>query len=142
MYTAEEVMQRHVVSLLPTASVEQAIRLLRNLDISGAPVVDENGILVGIITEFALLEIIYDPTIRTTAVQDLMTRDVLTVTEDTLLSDIAGIFIRHRVRRVPVVRDGRLVGVVSRPDLLNYVLDAGDEMENFLEEIGIPVTAG
>jgi CBS domain-containing protein len=141
MYTAEQVMQRNVVSILPTATVEQAIRLLRNLDISGAPVVDEDGVLVGIISEFALLEIVYDPNIRNAPVAHFMTRDVLTVSEDALLSDVAGIFIRHRVRRVPVVQDGRLVGVVSRSDLLNYVLGAGDELRSFLEGIGVPVSA-
>ena len=135
MYTAEQVMKRNVVSVLSRATVEQAIHLLRQLDISGAPVVDESGMLVGIISEFALLEIIYDPSIRTAPVEQFMTRDVLTVTEKTLLSDIATIFIRNRVRRVPVVRDGRLVGVVSRPDLLNYALEAGGELREFLEEI-------
>jgi len=135
MYTAEQVMKRNVVSVLSNATVEQAIRLLRQLDISGAPVVDQDGILVGIISEFALLEIIYDPSIRMTPVSRFMTHDVLTVTEKTLLSDVANIFIQHRVRRVPVVREGRLVGVVSRPDLLNYVLEAGDDLCEFLEEI-------
>ena len=86
MYTAEQVMQRNVVSILPTATVEQAIRLLRELGFSGAPVVDVNGTLVGIISEFALLEIVYDPSIRRARVSQFMTRDVLTVTEDTALS--------------------------------------------------------
>ncbi|HUT94297.1 MAG TPA: CBS domain-containing protein [Thermoguttaceae bacterium] len=135
MYTARQVMQRNVVSLLPTATVEQAIRLLRELGFSGAPVVDRNGTLVGIISEFALLEIVYDPSIRTAPVSRFMTRDVLTVNEDTALIDIATLFVRHRIRRVPVVRDGRLVGVVSRPDLLSHVLEAGEELEESLHGI-------
>jgi CBS domain-containing protein len=134
MYTAKEVMQENVVSLLPTATVEQAINLLRELHFSGAPVIDHDGNLVGIISEFALLEVVYDPTIRTAPISQFMTRDVLTVTEDTLLSEVAGILIRHRVRRVPVVRDGQLVGVVSRPDLLGYVLDSGEELREYLEQ--------
>jgi tRNA nucleotidyltransferase (CCA-adding enzyme) len=132
MHTAEQVMQRNVVSLLPTTTVEQAIRLLRELGFSGAPVVDRDGTLVGIISEFALLEIVYDPSIRTRPVSRFMTRDVLTVTEDTALSDIATLFVRHRIRRVPVVRDGQLVGVVSRPDLLSHVLEAGDDLDTSL----------
>jgi len=135
MPTAEQVMQRNVVSLLPTATVEQAIRLLRELGFSGAPVVDRNGTLVGIISEFALLEVVYDPSIRTAPLSRFMTRDVLTVDEDTPLSDIATLFVRHRIRRVPVVRDGRLVGVVSRPDLLIHVLEAGEEVEESLHGI-------
>ena len=135
MYTAKQVMRRNVVSLLPTATVEQAIRLLRELGFSGAPVVNQNGTLVGIISEFALLEVVYDPRIRTAPVSRFMTRDVLTVNEDTALSDIATLFVRHRIRRVPVVRDGRLVGVVSRPDLLSHVLEAGEEVEESLHGI-------
>ena len=54
-------------------------------------------------------------------------RDVLTVAEQTPLSEIADLLIRHRIRRVPVVRDGRLVGVVSRPDLLKHVLESERE---------------
>jgi len=135
MPTAEQVMQRNVVSLLPTATVEQAIRLLRRLGFSGAPVVDPSGTLVGIISEFALLEIVYDPSIRTAPLSRFMTRDVLTVDEETALGDIATLFVRHRIRRVPVVRDGRLVGVVSRPDLLSYVLDAGEEVDESPDDV-------
>ena len=141
MYTAKQVMQRNVVSLLPAATVEQAIRLLRELGFSGAPVVDRNGTLVGIISEFALLEIVYDPSIRTAPVSRFKTRDVLTVNEDTPLIDIATLFVRHRIRRVPVVRDGRLVGVVSRPDLLSHVLEAGEEVEESLHGMRVGASA-
>ena len=123
MLSAQQVMKRNVVSVSPNATVEETIRLLRQLDISGAPVVDGDGMLVGIISDFALLGIVYDPQLRTAPVAELMTRDVLTVDEQTPLSEIADLFIRHRIRRVPVVHDGRLVGVVSRPDLLKHVLE-------------------
>jgi CBS domain-containing protein len=123
MLSAKQVMKHNVVSVSPDATVEETIRLLRQLDISGAPVVDGDGMLVGIISDFALLGVVYDPKLRTAPVAELMTRDVLTVDEDTRLNEIADLFIGHRIRRVPVVRDGRLVGVVSRPDLLKHVLE-------------------
>ena len=85
--------------------------------ISGAPVVDESDNLVGVITEFPLMEIIYEPKLKNSRVSELMTKDVITVNEDTLLSDVASIFILHRVRRVPVVRDNHVVGVISRHDV-------------------------
>ncbi len=134
MLTAQQVMKRNVVSVSSGTTVEETIRLLRKLDISGAPVVDEDGMLVGIISDFALLGIVYEPDIRTAPVADLMTRDVLTVAEDTPLNEIADIIIRHRVRRVPVVRDGRLVGVVSRPDLLNHVLESESRLREAVAE--------
>jgi CBS domain-containing protein len=125
MDTADKVMQREVIAVLSHATVEQTIALLRKFDISGAPVVDKDGLLVGIISEFALLAVLYDMSLRTAPVTRFMTREVLTVTEKTVLSDVATVFVTHRVRRVPVVRDGRLVGLVSRPDLLNYVFQSG-----------------
>ena len=127
MLTAQEVMKRNVVSVSCHATVEETIRVLRQLDISGAPVVDEDDVVVGIISDFALLGIVYEPGLRTAKVAELMTRDVLTVAEQTPLNAIADLFIRHRIRRVPVVRGGRLVGVVSRPDLLKHVLEGGSE---------------
>jgi CBS domain-containing protein len=57
-----------------------------------------------------------------------MTRDVMTVEEQTPLNEIADLLIRHRIRRVPVVRDGRLVGVVSRPDLLEHMLEGETQL--------------
>jgi CBS domain-containing protein len=134
MLTAQEVMKRNVVSVSCDATVEETIRLLRRLDISGAPVVDGDGMLVGIISDFALLGIVYEPSLRTAKVAELMTRDVLTVDEQTPLSAIADLFIRHRIRRVPVVRDGRLVGVVSRPDLLKHVLESEPQLQEPIEQ--------
>ena len=133
MLTAQQVMRRKVVSVSSNATVEETIRLLRQLDISGAPVVDGDGMLVGIISDFALLGIVYEPEIRTAPVAELMTRDVLTVDEQTPLNEIADLFIRHRIRRVPVVRDGRLVGVVSRPDLLKHVLESETRLQEPVE---------
>jgi len=125
MDTADKVMQREVIAVRSHATIEQTISLLRKFDISGAPVVDHEGRLVGIISEFALLAVLYDMSLRTAPVTRFMTREVLTVTEKTALSDVATIFVKHRVRRVPVVRDGRLVGLVSRPDLLNHAFQSG-----------------
>jgi CBS domain-containing protein len=103
-------------------------------EISGAPVVDAGQNLVGIISELRLLEVIYTPELKVAPVSQFMTRDVLTVTEATLLSEIATIFVLHRVRRVPVVRDGHLVGLISRRDLLRYALEAGDELRELKEQ--------
>lgn len=126
MYRAEDVMTKNVVSVDQDGTVEQAIRTLLEHRISGAPVTDGAGNLVGIISEFQLLEVIYEPEMRTAPVSRLMTRDVLTVDEQTTLSDVANLFVVHRIRRVPVMRDGKVVGLISRRDLLRCVLDAGD----------------
>jgi CBS domain-containing protein len=133
MDTAKEVFNTKVITIASDATVEEAIRVLLENRISGAPVTDENGTLLGVVSEFPLLEVIYSPKLKTAPVTKLMTRDVLTVEEGTLLSDIATLFVTHRIRRVPVLRDGRLVGVVSRADLLRHALTAGDELADLVE---------
>ena len=135
MYTARDVMTTNVIGCPAHATVEEAIHLLLGKQISGAPVISPDGRLVGIISEYPLLEVVFNPELRTASVQDFMTRDVLTVTENTLLSDVAGMFLEHKVRRLPVLRDEQVVGLISRPDLLRYALDAGEEVTKLLREL-------
>ena len=128
MQTAKRVMKRDVITIPSDASLEEAIHTMLRHGISGAPVVDEEQNLVGIISELQLLEVIYSPQLKTARVNKFMTPDVLTVTEDTPVSDIATIFALHRVRRVPVLRDGCIVGLISRRDLLRCTLNATDDL--------------
>ena len=136
-----EVMTRSVVTIAPTATIQDAIRLMLGQRISGLPVVDAQGALVGILTEGDLLHRAETGTewkhpawlsfLRGPAraaeefvrshgrhVEDVMTRDVLTIEEDTTLDRVVEMMDRKRVKRLPVTRDGRLTGVVSRSDLL------------------------
>jgi len=135
MYTAQEVMRTNLITIPENATVEEAIRSLLANDISGAPVVDDEGDLVGIVSELQLLEAVYTPEIKKHQVRQFMTKDVLTVTEGTILSDVTNLLVLHRIRRVPVVRDGRLVGIITRRDLLRYALEAGDSVEKSLDEV-------
>ena len=133
MYTAKDVLRKDVITIPSDATVGEAIRILLENQISGAPITDREGTLVGVVSEFPLLEVVYSPELKTAPVSQFMTKEVLTVDEGTMLSDIASIFVTHRIRRVPVLRDGRLVGLVSRPDLLRYAMEAGDELTEFVE---------
>jgi CBS domain-containing protein len=107
----------------PHASVSQTIELLLEHGISGAPVVDGERALVGIISEFRLMQAIYDPLLKFSNVAELMTQDVVTVEEDTPVSAIANLMIWNRIRRVPVLRKGVLVGLISRPDMIRFALE-------------------
>ena len=91
--------------------------------ISGLPVVDANGQLVGIITEFALLAMAYDVEVRQEQVRKHMTTNVISVKPDDTISKVADTCIIHRVRRVAVVEDGRLVGLISRRDVLKGIYE-------------------
>lgn len=118
MITAREIMTENVVTISPDATLEDAIELLLTEEISGLPVTDSEGHLVGIVTEFALLAIVYDRKIRQEPVSKHMTTELLTIDADEQISRIADMCIVHRVRRVPVMENGRIVGLVARRDVL------------------------
>lgn len=134
-------MTTQVVTVRPDTRVEQIARLLLERRISGVPVVDAAGRLVGIVTEGDLmrrpeigterhrgwwLRLFGDERERAaeyarahgSRAEQVMTRNVITVTEETPLGEIARLLEEHRIKRVPVVRDGKLVGIVSRANLL------------------------
>jgi len=118
MLTAQDIMKQDLVTIRPEASIKEAIELLIRKAISGLPVVDEQGHLVGVITEFAMLAMVYDHEVRNQQVCQHMTREVITVNVDDPISRIADLCIVHRVRRLPVMRDGKLVGLIARRDVL------------------------
>lgn len=116
--TAEAIMKQDLVTIRPEGSIKEAIDLLIRKAISGLPVVDEQGHLVGVITEFAMLAMVYDHEVRNQPVSAHMTREVITVNADDPVSRIADLCIVHRVRRLPVMRDGKLIGLIARRDVL------------------------
>jgi CBS domain-containing protein len=118
MLTAESIMTEELVTIRPEASIREAIEMLIGKEISGLPVIDNQGHLVGVITEFAMLAMVYDHEVRNQTVGQHMTREVITVNVDDPISRIADLCIVHRVRRLPVMRDGKLVGLIARRDVL------------------------
>ena len=91
--------------------------------ISGLPVVDSEKSLIGIVTEFDLVRALRKETdLAATSVDELMTRDVISVEADTSVDEVMEILERERILRVPVVSDGNLIGVVSRSDILEAAL--------------------
>jgi len=123
MITAREIMTEDVVAINPDASLQDAIEMLLSEEISGLPVTDDDGHLVGIVTEFALLAIVYDQKIRQEAVSKHMTTEVLTIDADDPISKIADLCIVHRVRRVPVMENGRIIGLIARRDVLKTLYE-------------------
>jgi CBS domain-containing protein len=145
---AQDVMTKNVATVSPSATVPEVAHLLLERNISAAPVVDEKGKLVGIVSEGDFLrrhEIVgrdrrswwlqllrteteraqeYTKT-HSQRVEDVMTRNVVTVREDTQIAEIARILEGKRIKRVPVLRDGKIVGIVSRADLLRALAVKG-----------------
>ncbi len=115
---AHEVMTRAVVAVRDDRAISDAAQLLVEHGISGMPVVDSEDTVVGIITERDVL--LRHELIR--FVSDVMTPNVITVEESTPLVDIVDILLAHSIKRVPVLREGRLVGIVSRSDVIRCQL--------------------
>ncbi len=164
---ASDVMTPKIVSIGPSAPIREAIRLMLDDRVSGLPVVDAAGKLVGILTEGDLLhrseiatekhhwrwlEFVLGPGRRASeyvrshgrVVDEVMTREVVTVAADTPLAEIVALMEHHRVKRLPVIDDGTLVGIVSRADLLaalGHALDAFRSADASDEDIHAHVLA-
>lgn len=110
--TAGEIMTREVITIRPETSVHEIARLLLEHRITGLPVVDDERRVVGIVSEFDLIAK------RGRTASDIMSKDVIAVSEDTPAETIAELIVRQRVRRVPVLREGQLVGIITRADLI------------------------
>jgi CBS domain-containing protein len=138
---ASDVMVRDVITVSPETSVDAAVKLLAEHDVSALPVIGADGNLVGILSEADLIhraEIgtekhrpwwLESLTAASTLaaeftkshgqkVGEIMTSHVVSVSEDASLGEIAALFERKRIKRVPVVKDGKLVGIVSRSNLI------------------------
>jgi CBS domain-containing protein len=144
---AIDVMVRDVVTVRPETDLAEAVKLLAEHDISALPVVDADNRVIGILSEADLVHRVEIGTEKrrpwwleavtgasTLArefarshgekVGEVMTTDVVSVAEDTPLSEIAGLLERKRIKRVPVVGDGKLVGIVSRANLVQALASA------------------
>ena len=145
---AIDVMARDLVTATPQTTVHDAAKLMINNRISGLPIVDGDRQLVGIVTEGDLLRRAetgterqrsgwsewFSPNSRLAAeyiksharrVADVMSRDVVSVIELASLGEIADLMETRRIKRVPVLHDGKLVGIVSRADLLRVLASSG-----------------
>jgi CBS domain-containing protein len=147
---AADVMVSNVITVRPDTSVEKIAETLLANRISAVPVVNEAGGLVGIVSEGDLIhrveagterhrswwlelltgkEILAREFVKSHArkAADVMTRPVITVKPSTPLGELASLLEKHRIKRVPVVNDGKIVGIVSRANLVQALVRIGNE---------------
>ena len=123
--TVKEYMKKEQVSVDPDMEVEEAVMLLLKHRVSRAPVVDEHGKLVGILAEADCLEaFLNDEFCRcpTALVRELMSADVVTVNPDVDILTAADLFVHHKFHHLPVLDRDRLVGQISRRDVIRAIL--------------------
>ena len=139
---ARDIMTTSVISVPQDGTVEDAVRLMLDHHISALPVLDDQGRLKGLLSEGDLMRRVRDTEsprrswwleifggtsntardfvkLKSNRVEDVMTRDVVSVEEDTTVARIARLLEKHRIKRVPVLRSGQVVGIVSRANLLH-----------------------
>jgi CBS domain-containing protein len=153
---AAEIMTRFVVTVSPNATMNEIAKTLAEHAISGVPVCEADGTLVGIITEGDLVRPLMrsrerrrDWWLRQLAegtdlapeflnyvkgaggsARELMRPDVITATETTQVGDLAELMMTHDIKRVPIVRDGKLTGIVTRADLVKTLARNPDALLN------------
>ncbi len=124
MFTAKDIMTIHVVTVHTEDTVDHAVSLMVRHRISGLPVLDRQDRPVGIVSEYDLLSLVCQGRSEHAKVRDYMSFGLYVVSEDDSWVTVADIFRTQHVRRLPVLREGRLVGIVSRHDLLQAIRDA------------------
>jgi CBS domain-containing protein len=124
--TAKDIMATKVVTLEPDMDVMDAMHTLARHRISGAPVVNARGIVVGMLTERDCLRTFviasYHGEGSCGAVAEYMSHDVRSVEADTSLLDITELFVNTKYRRYPVMQDNRMIGIISRRDVIRAIL--------------------
>lgn len=141
---AKDIMQKTVITIKPDTTIEEIAKILTDNHISGAPVVDDENKLIGIVTEGDLLHKETTPRLpgvlsilgafiyyngldkhkedfrklAASKASEIMTTDVITVTEGAEINEIASIMINQSINRVPVIRNKKLVGIISRADII------------------------
>ncbi|HEC98137.1 MAG TPA: CBS domain-containing protein [Nitrospirae bacterium] len=147
MKRARDIMNKKVITVSPDTSVEELGRLFMEKNLSGAPVIDENGDIYGIVTENDLIskeKRFHIPTIITifdaiiplqtdaavekeikrmaaTTVGDICTREVITVDEETSINDIATIMTEKKIHLLPVLREEGIVGIIGKKDVIKAI---------------------
>lgn len=121
---ASDVMNRPVISARPKASARDVVLQLNTGLYSGMPVTETGGKVIGIITELDLLSAVADgKELVKTTVEEIMSREVVTVNPDTPVIEIVQIMRDKNLLRVPVVKENKLVGIVSRSDILRSLIE-------------------
>jgi CBS domain-containing protein len=138
------IMEENVITLHEGDSIDDVIRMMLRGNVSGFPIVNDDSKVIGIVSERDFVSLVAK-TVTGKSVADFMSRDVVTVRPDTKVEDAARIMISHDFRRVPIVYEGVMTGVVTTSDIVNY-LGSGEVFEklvtgNMHEALGVPIKA-
>jgi CBS domain-containing protein len=114
MVLVRDIMSREVLKISESATVAELTSILTRHRITGLPVLDSKGKLVGVVSEFDVIDR------RGKTVGEIMSPEPITITADAPVGEAARLFITHRIRRVPVMDGEKLIGIVSRADIVTF----------------------
>jgi CBS domain-containing protein len=115
LMTAKDIMTLDVIAVGPTMTVRQLAATLIKNQISGAPVVGKNGKIIGVVSEADIVAK------KGKDVRSIMSKKVISVSEETPVEDIARLMTTHKIKRLPVMRGEEAVGIVSRADIVGAI---------------------
>ena len=122
MFKAKDIMTKKVVTVKEKCPVYDAMNMLINNNITGLPVVDAKNELVGMLSEKDMLNILYNDDVADKTVDEMMTHEVISFDETDNIVEICDCLMGNNFRRVPITSDGKLVGIISRRDLVRFIL--------------------
>ncbi len=123
---ADDYMTRTLTQFLPEENIHAAAKTLLDQRISGAPVVDKSGQLVGVLSKKDCLQVVYNASYHKDwggRVDEYMSREVHTIESGTDIVTVADLFVESNFRRFPVMENGQMVGQISRQDILRALYD-------------------
>lgn len=119
---ATDIMTTNVITVKKDVILTEAIALLLRWHISALPVVDDEDKMVGIISEIDLVNLTFDGNAADTIVEEVMVTDIISFSPNTELADLVQTFSKRHLRRVPIIDKDKVVGIVSRRDILREML--------------------
>jgi CBS domain-containing protein len=123
MPKAKDLMTKNVISVKRDTPIIEVIKLLAKHDVTGVPVVEDDMTLVGILSEKDLLKLFYlSENVTGNTAEDFMTQPAVHFDENENFDEICLCLLNHCFRRVPVTSNGKVVGIISRPDIIDYIL--------------------
>jgi len=119
MAYVREVMKKSFISAKINDNVQQISRELTKSKISNIPIINNKGELVGIVSEQDIIKAMESEKFMKMTAKDIMTTDILSVKEEDCLEYVSKIFTEHTYRRLPVIRNKKIVGIIERKDIIN-----------------------
>ncbi len=123
MFETKTIMTTDVIVVKRDTPLSVVVEILVDNNITGLPVVNDDWTLAGIISEKDVLSLVYASEDDSAKVEDFMTKDVVSFEQNEDLIAICECLVNNNFRRVPILADGKLVGVISRRDIIKYILE-------------------